>query len=297
MKKSVTKTSGSLLVFTGFCLLALALAGHAVAQEYRIGPRDVLNLKIYAGGEKYQDIDLTVSANGQVNVPLIGNIQASGLTISQLQEKILEPLERDYYVAPQVLVVIKEYNSLHYYISGAVKEPGDYETTSPASILELIAKAGGALPQRGNVAYVLRGGALPPEEGEAPVVSADPVKVNLSQLLDRGDMSHNMILCPGDVVYIPFKNSLDPATSKVYVEGQVKNAGVYDYQPGLTALNACVMAGGFDKYAAPNRAYIIRGRGEDRKVIKVDLQKVQTGDIPDPVLDPGDRIHVPKSWF
>jgi polysaccharide export outer membrane protein len=65
----------------------------------------------------------------------------------------------------------------------------------------------------------------------------------------------------------------------------------------MTALAACIMAGGFDQFAAPNRARIIRQTDSERNVITIDLKKVQTGDAPDLLLQPGDRIHIPESWL
>jgi polysaccharide export outer membrane protein len=77
----------------------------------------------------------------------------------------------------------------------------------------------------------------------------------------------------------------------------VKKPGIYDYQPGLTALNACIMAGGFGKFAAPNRTKIIRNQGGKQEIIKINLNDVKKGKIPDIELKPGDRIHVPETWL
>ena len=272
----------------------------AQSKAYRIGPRDILTLTIYAGGEEQQEVDLTVSARGMINAPFIGPVKAEGLTIPQLEDLITEPLTRDYFVNPEVNIRIKEYHSLHYYISGAVKSPGMYEMSSKASLMELIAKAGGVFAERGNVAYILRasteqiaGG----QEIENLLSHKEPMKVDLKDLLDKGDMSYNLILQSGDVVYIPLQKALDLAESKIYVEGEVRKPGVYDYQPGLTALNACIMAGGFGKFAAPNRTKIIRNRGDTREIIKINLNDVKKGKIPDIELKPGDRIHVPETWL
>ena len=71
----------------------------------------------------------------------------------------------------------------------------------------------------------------------------------------------------------------------------------YDYQPGMTALSACIMAGGFVKFSAPNRAKIIRKKGDEVEVIKINLYKVQEGKIPDVELNPGDRVFIPESWL
>jgi polysaccharide export outer membrane protein len=288
-----------LFVFQTFLLLFPRLAA-AQNEAYHIGPRDILTLTIYAGGEKQHEVDLTVSAQGMINAPFIGPVQAGGLTIHQLEARVTDPLARDYFVDPQVNIAIKEYHSLHYYISGAVKSPGMFEMSSKASLMELIAKAGGVLPERGNVAYILRA-SLEQAPGEEEVQGSpshtEPLRVDLKRLLDSGDMSCNVILHPGDVVYIPLEKAFDLAESKIYVEGEVKKPGIYDYQVGLTALNACIMAGGFDKFAAPNRARIIRKHGEEREIIKINLNEVKEGKTPDIELQPGDRIHVPETWL
>ncbi len=276
--------------------------GQSFAQGpiYRIGPRDILALRIFAGGEKQQEVDLTVSARGTINVPFIGSIKAEGLTIHELEDQITKPLSEDYFVDPEVNILIKEYHSLQYFISGAVKSPGLYEMSSETSLMEIIAKAGGVLPERGTIAYVLRASTTEIAEGqdiENLLSQKEPIKVDLKGLLDKGDMRHNLILHSGDVVYIPYEKALNPSESKIYVEGEIKNPGVYDYQPGLTALNACIMAGGFGKFSAPHRTRIIRKRGEKIEIIKINLEDVQKGKISDIELIPGDRIHVPETWL
>ena len=124
-----------------------------------------------------------------------------------------------------------------------------------------------------------------------------PLKVDLYRLLNRGDMSVNPVLEPGDVVYIPLKESLDLAESKIYVEGEVKSPGAFDFHHGMTALNACIMAGGFNNFAAPNRTRIIREKDNKREIIKINLNQVKDGKIEDIELQPGDRIHVPETWL
>jgi polysaccharide export outer membrane protein len=286
-----------------FALCAvLAFSSHALAQgkEYLIGPRDVITIVIFAGGEKQQEVDLTVSGQGMINVPFIGPVKAEGLTIPQLEALITKPLTEEYFVDPEVNIQIKEYHSLQYYISGAVKTPGLYEMTSEASLMELIAKAGGVLPERGNVAYILRESTNSMAKGEdieSLMSSREPIKVDLKSLLDKGDMTYNILLKSGDVVYIPLEKALNLAESNIYVEGEVKKPGVYSYQPGLTALNACIMAGGFGDFAAPNRTKIIRNTENGPEVIRINLNDVKEGRIPDIELQPGDRINVPETWL
>lgn len=275
----------------------------AESRTYRIGPNDVLNLTIYAGGEKQFDENLTVSGLGTIAAPFVGDIKVQGLTPIELKNKIRASLARDFFVDPRVNVHIVGYHSLHYYISGAVQSPGRYEVSTRITLIELIAKAGGVLSDRGNLAYIMRNaGPEDMKDMEAGKVEyllsqTKPIKVDLQRLLDRGDMSANVLLKAGDMIYIPLMKSLDVGLSQIYVEGEVKSPGIYDFRPGMTAMNACIMAGGFGTFAAPNRTRIIRKKGDKVEVIRIDLNDVRDGDIPDVELQPGDRIHVPETWL
>jgi polysaccharide export outer membrane protein len=302
-EKAVRQSLRLIFIITLFIPLYLLVCLEPLQAQnaaYRIGPRDVLTLTIYAGGKKQQESRLTVSFQGLINVPFIGNIKAQGLTIPQLEELVIEPLAADFFVNPEINIVISEYHSLQYYISGAVGNPGLYEMKSEATLLELIAKASGVSSNRGNIAYILHpstNSTVSKKGNHSDFSDKDPVKINLNKLLDKGDMSQNIVLQSGDVIYIPLLSSMNLSTSKIYVEGEVKSPGVYTYQEGLTALNACIMAGGFSKFAAANRTQIIRQEGDRQIIIKINLNDVTKGKIPDVEIEPGDRIHIPETWL
>jgi polysaccharide export outer membrane protein len=116
-------------------------------------------------------------------------------------------------------------------------------------------------------------------------------------LLERADLTANVRLRPDDVVYIPPRIFVDIAQSKIYVMGHVNKPGVYDFQDGITALNACLLAEGFAKFAAPNRATVTRFENGEKTIIKIDLNDVREGKADDIILKPGDRVYVPKSWL
>lgn len=295
------------------CILLLSLLFYApydagcgdvsVGSAYKIGPGDMIFLTISAGGEVQGKADLPVSANGDINPPFIGKLKASGHTMSELEAIITSQLASGYFVDPQVNVQIKEFHNLQFFISGAVSKPGMYELNFYPSVMDLIAKAGGVMTGRGNIAYVLKksnvGVDVAKIDAEIRKGGAQPIRIDLIKLLDQGDMSENIKLESGDTVYIPLDKELNLTKSKVYVEGEVEKPGVFDYQPGLTALRACIMAGGFAKYAAPNRTKIIRNseNGEGQEIIKIDLEKVKEGELADFPLQPGDRINVPETWL
>jgi len=288
-------------VFILILLFTLITAGTGLCQTatYHIGPRDVLSVAIHAGGVEQEKTEVTVSEHGKINVPFIGPIKAEGLTLTELENAIQIPLARDYFVNPQVHVQVKEYHSINFFISGAVKKPGEYEMTSATNFLELVARAEGLLKDRGSIAYVLREihGISTEEDVKKAIKKNATIKVDLTRLLDEGDISHNMSLVSGDIVYVPRANKLNQSVYKIYVEGEVKKPGVYDYQPGITTMTACVLAGGFDKYAAISRVKIVRNENGKQKIIKVNLEKVQDGQSSDIPIKPGDHIHIPETWL
>lgn len=282
------------LAETGFCGVETDTAG------YRLGIEDVLTIAIHAGGEEQIKTRMVVGGDGNVNAPFIGKVKAAGLTMEALEKIIIVPLEEDYFVNPQVNLQITEYHSLQFFISGAVKNPGKYALDFSPTVMDLVANAGGVLPERGNVAYILRGVAAHKLEDanlDKAVAKTEPIKVDLKKLLDEGDMSENIKLKSGDTIYLPLGTRLNQTQTMVYVQGKVKEPGVFDYQPGMTALAACIMAGGFDKFAAPNRTKVVRKTQNGRETIKLNLEKVISGESSDLPLRPGDRIHIPESWL
>ena len=81
-------------------------------KAYRIGPKDILSLSVYAGGEVQHQVKLHVSTDGFVKVPLLGSIKAVGLDVSQLEDKITVPLAAEYFVNPQVTIIVEGYQDI-----------------------------------------------------------------------------------------------------------------------------------------------------------------------------------------
>jgi len=290
----------------GLAFLLLLVSGPVLAesgpQAYVIGPEDVLTVNIFAGGTNQETIELSVSSQGTVDFPFLGKVKASGLTISQLTDAVTKDLARDYFVDPQVQIRIKEHKSQKVYITGAVKNPGLYALEGGTTLLELLAKAGGVTAERGHYAVLLKGSISEVQQDATKVkeLAADKrgIKVDLRELLDQGLTESNVTLQAGDVVYIQPSTFAAASQYKLYVLGKVNRPGAFEYQEGLTALDVVVLAGGFAKYAAPNRTVITRRKDDgSAETIKIDLNRVREGKEKDIMVKPGDRIYVPKSWF
>lgn len=111
--------------------------GHA----YTIGSGDVLQISVWQ--QESLILDVTVRPDGKISFPLIGDVQATGLTPTQLQAAMTEQLKR-YLANPQVAVIVKEANSFRVSVLGEVHNPGRYQVMSDnTTVLDILAQAGG----------------------------------------------------------------------------------------------------------------------------------------------------------
>jgi len=250
---------------------------------YEIGPGDVLMIRVW--GDEDLTRAIVVSTEGSFRFPLIGEVQAAGRTVDEVGRTITERLAGGYLVDPQVEVMIKEYRSQKVYVLGEVVRPGAYPLDSRASIIEIISKAGGLGKDAGDEAEIIRGGKdwkkdkalTPDDQGVGQVIHVD-LRGLLAGTLDRGIGE----IQNGDTVFVP--------KAKVfYIFGEVAQPGKYRWERGLTVLKAVITAGGFTEIASKRRIKIQRKdtEGEEEKLkAKLDM-----------VVEPGDTITVPESFF
>lgn len=109
-------------------------------QDYVIGPQDVLAINVWHEPELSQSVP--VRPDGKISLPLIGDLEASGLTPRLLQAKLTRELNA-YIRKPQVTVIVREVNSHKFYVLGQVDRPGVYPLASSMTVLQALAAAGG----------------------------------------------------------------------------------------------------------------------------------------------------------
>ena len=114
--------------------------GIEVSQDYILGPEDVIDISVW----KNENLSRVVSIrpDGKISLPLIGDVEAAGLTTSQLRDSIKEKL-KEYKETPEVSIIVKEINSLVVYITGEINRPGKLMLRSNTTILQAIILAGG----------------------------------------------------------------------------------------------------------------------------------------------------------
>ena len=109
--------------------------------EYRIGAQDLIEVSVF----QVEDLNRTVrvNSNGQISLPLIGNVQAGGRTVEELEAQIAGLLTESYLQAPQVTVFVKEFTSQRVTLEGAINKPGIYPLSGRTTLLQAIAQAEG----------------------------------------------------------------------------------------------------------------------------------------------------------
>lgn len=111
-----------------------------VSEEFRIGPEDVLDVAVW-GDEQISRI-VPVRPDGRISLPLLNDVQAAGLTPAQLGRVLTELLSK-HLTDPRVSIIVQEVHSFKVSVIGEVKTPGRYELRSQATVLDVLAQAGG----------------------------------------------------------------------------------------------------------------------------------------------------------
>ena len=109
-------------------------------QDYVIGPQDLLTIDVWHEPELSQSVP--VRPDGKISLPLIGDMEVSGLTPRTLQARLAQELDA-YIHKPQVTVIVREVNSRKFYIIGQIERPGTYSLSAHMTVLDALATAGG----------------------------------------------------------------------------------------------------------------------------------------------------------
>jgi len=275
--------------------------GIAGAEDYIIGPDDLMNVYILDVPELSRDYRVT--ATGTVTLPVLAKpLNAAGLTLSQFSERLSAELKAQGLVSdPHVTLSLVQSTSHSVAITGAVRHPQVYPVFSQTTLVDVLSQAEGLADDAGNTAIVSRGDigirasrlgdtARSPEQDQP----ADTVTIDLKRLLESGDKSRNVHIYPGDRITVP-------RAGVVYVLGAVNKPGGFTMRVsshGMTVLQALALAEDAKTTALRSQTVIIRNdpqASEGRKQIRVDLKGILRGKSPDPVLQAEDILFIPDS--
>ncbi len=261
----------SFLHIVAACItLLLLFTGHGHAEDYLLGPGDVLKISVY------ENDDLAtlarVNYNGFVTMPLLGQVNVADLKPSDAAAKITELLADGYIINPQVDILVQEFRVKKVTVLGHVNQAGLIQLQGASTFLDILAQAGGLKQGYGDTATIKR-----------RINDKDDVMViNVRTLIEDGDLSQNIRILEGDSIHIAKGGTC-------YITGHIGKSGAYSCNKETTVLRLITLAGGFSGKASQSSVRIIRLIDNEKTVLKnVDLgTRLLANDI----------VVVPESFF
>ena len=212
LKKSILALAAVTAVWTGT----------ACAEEYYMRPGDELNIVVTQqqdlGNSSTNQSPFVVRPDGNVSFPLVGEIHAEGMTVSQFTDVLQQGLAR-YIVDPDVSVNISKLGRVRVYVFGEVRKPGAVELDKGHTVIDAIGAAQGFTRDTAKKKIFLIHQDQP----------KSLIPINLNNMLKTGDMSQNVTLREGDILYltknhrIDFARDIAPIFSSIYMITEAKD--------------------------------------------------------------------------
>ena len=241
----------------------------ALTKVYRVGPGDVLDVRLTESVSPQSTL-FTLTPAGLLEHPdLSAPLPVAGLTVEEISARIESDLKQRVPAKdPRVSIGVHEYVSHTILVSGLVKEPGTKILQREAIPLYVVVADAQPLSEAGRVT-VLRN-----ESNESFMIDlSEPSEMNL--LVRRGDV---LTLQPDPPQFF-------------YLDGEVKSPGEKTLRRGLTLTQAIITAGGLTKNA--KEARLARDNGTGFLVVnRYKFKDINSGKVPDPVIQPGDRVTI-----
>ena len=258
--------------------------------DYRIGPLDILEINLRTGATVKSEI-IRVDSRGMIYYSFFDAVDVTGLTVSQLDDLLTKKLSA-YIKRPRIDILVKEYNSKSALLLGEISSlragaygksaSGKINLKGKVSLLDLIAQAGGYTEQADIKGLKLI------REGKS-------YRINLYDIIERGDEKLNIIIDDGDVIDIPDRGEF---MERVYVMGEVMSQGVYELKSADNLLAAIALAGNVTSLAVEKNTLIVRSQGIGKKplVMMSDMDALlRKGDLSQNIrLRDGDLVYVPR---
>ncbi len=258
-----------------FCLLILpvlmALFPPGLsAGDYVIGDGDSLEISVWGSPEL--SITTTVRPDGKISLPALGEIRASGLTPMELTG-VLEKKLKKVVKTPIVTVIVTNMTNYRIFVFGKGAPAGVVTLNRETTLLEFLSQLGPLENADLENSYLVR--------------DKKKIKSDFSALFEKGDFSQDIVLEPGDMLFIP-----DNFDKRIRIVGAVANPTTVSYREGLTILDVILSAGGFTEFAKQNDVVVLRKKAGSRKK---DLPGDILGSSPALILSKGAgriKIHV-----
>lgn len=168
-----------------------------VTSKYYIGPEDVLDISVWRNKDLSKVV--VVRPDGRISLPLIGDVQVSGLSPAELTADINRRL-KEFVESPAVSVMVKEVNSYSIFVMGQVANPGRYFLKSKTTLLQAITVAGGFTSEADRTRIAILRWQGPKTEVK--------LTANYMDIVLKDGAADNLILRPGDTIVVPSETML-----------------------------------------------------------------------------------------
>jgi protein involved in polysaccharide export with SLBB domain len=257
-----------------------------VDANYRLGPGDQLVLILTGDVELAHT--LSVTREGFVLIPQVGQLPVANLTLAELENLLYTRLGRVYSGVKRVgatthfSVSVSRLRSNQIFVNGDVQHPGSYQISSAGTALTALYAAGGP-SDIGSMR------AVSVHRGGKTVATLD-----VYDYLLRGDASADVRLENGDIVFVPVHGP------QVRIAGEVNRPATYELKGGETLADLVAAAGGFSATAGRQRLQIERitppgeraNAGRDRVLLEITSDQLAGGNVPALRVEAGDVVHV-----
>src|ERR1700686_2589254 len=270
--------------------------GDAAAGRYRIGPGDVLDIKVF-NKPQFSREGVKVDPRGMIRMPLVKEeIKAACRTEDELVAELTTQL-KEYVRAPDVIVQIKESLPDPVAVLGRVRSPSRFQLQRRVRLLELLTFVNGPTENAGRTVQIVHMGPLsscgasPKAEGNS-LADSEASQIDYYKLSEtlRGDEKANPYVQPGDVISIQ-------VADQVYVIGNVVRPTSIALTDTMTVTRAIAMAGGPAIDTKKSEIHIVRQTpgSTEKKEILVNLDAINRHKAEDVVLMANDIVDVPAS--
>jgi polysaccharide export outer membrane protein len=240
-----------------------------VPADYVIGPGDVVSVQLY--GKESSTYELVVSRDGDIPFPGIGPVRVAGLKFAQMEREIERRVQKQL-IGIKASVTLGKLRSIRVFVLGEVEKPGSYAVGGLATMTNALL-AGGGVKRIGSLRDIQL-------KRDGKLIS----RMDLYDLLLRGDNSGDSRLLPGDVIFIP------PIGKTVSIAGSVRRPAIYELKHEHALAELIALAGGLTADAYPQSVQIERIRANRERTL-LDLDITQP-DMAQSELQDGDAITV-----
>jgi polysaccharide export outer membrane protein len=242
-----------------------------VPSDYVMGAGDQLSIQLYGGQNR--TLRLAVNRDGTLSFPELGPISVEGKTFEAARQEIESRIAKQM-IGTQASVSMAQTRGIQVFVLGEAKNPGSYTVSGLSTVMSALYAAGGV-----STTGSLRDIQL---KRQGAVVR----RLDLYDLLLRGDTSNDAKILPGDVIFIP------PLGQVASIDGEVRRPAIYELKSGVSVAALVGLAGGLTSEADGERLSVVRvGEDARRVAINVALSDTRSSALK---LQNGDQVSVAR---